>query len=402
MGNILKNNIVLVTENFRLAQKIKSRLVLLRNNDCFDIIEPENCIAEIREKKPFVIFFHLSKFNEDEFFYFLQKIKQSEDLKNISIVLLYDFFNEDILCSAFELGITDFISTKATETELTVRTIWALQKQEKNIELQNRTNLLKELKIIDKQNDAFTESYTKEKIKEEMKKNKGCFVVIAPDINNRNKISPTLIMKIIKNSIRNSDTIGFASDFKIYLWLKNSKKEDVLNVLKKIQNNLSLDFSISAGFIEVKNKDFSVIEELTNEALSKALLKGHSFVCAEENNIKQNINIQSKNLTSFENLLSPLFYQYQKRNEEKLFETKISQFVNKEKSSFKLENQNGQSSFILTNDINKKTEIEVLHNIIGMEIKAEKISFDKNKIKIEQIESFLDSFIKDFQKYTNC
>ena len=92
----MNNNIVLITENFRLAQKIKSKLVLLRNNDNINIVEPEDCIAEIREKKPSVVFFHLSKFNEEEFFDFLLKTKQSDDLKNISIILLYDFFNEDI------------------------------------------------------------------------------------------------------------------------------------------------------------------------------------------------------------------------------------------------------------------------------------------------------------------
>ena len=333
------------------------------------------------------------------FFDFLLKTKQSDDLKNISIILLYDFFNEDILCSAFELGISDFISTKTTETELTVRTIWALQKQEKITNLQNKIDILKDLKIIDKQSEIFTEEYTTAKIKEEMTKNNGSFVVIAPDINIRNKISPNLIIKTIKKSIRKNDIIGFASDFKFYLWLKNATKEHVLTILRKIQKNLSLDFSISAGFMETKNNDFNKVVKLTNEALSKALLKGHSFICAEENNRKQDNTIKKKT-NSIEEILSPLFYQYQKRYEEKLFETKIKQFVSKEKSFFKLENEKGQSSFILTNDSDLK--IEILQNIVDMEIKAEKISFDKNKTNVEQIESFLISFIKDFQKYTNC
>lgn len=395
----MNNNIVLITENFRLAQKIKSKLVLLRNNDNIDIVEPEDCISEIREKKPSVVFFHLSKFNEEEFFDFLLKTKQSDDLKNISIILLYDFFNEDILCSAFELGISDFISTKTTETELTVRTIWALQKQEKITDLQNKIDILKDLKIIDKQSEIFTEEYTTAKIKEEMTKNNGSFVVVAPDINIRNKISPNLIIKTIKKSIRKNDIIGFATDFKFYLWLKNATKEHVLTILQKIQKNLSLDFSISAGFMETKNNDFNKVVKLTNEALSKALLKGHSFICAEENNRKQDNTIKKKT-NSIEEFLSPLFYQYQKRYEEKLFETKIKQFVSKEKSFFKLENEKGQSSFILTNYSDLK--IEILQNIVDMEIKAEKISFDKNKTNVEQIESFLIAFIKDFQKYTNC
>ena len=47
----------------------------------------------------------------------------------------------------------------------------------------------------------------------------------------------TIIMKTIKSLIRKSDIIGFASDFKFYLWLKNSNKNNVLNILNKIQKN---------------------------------------------------------------------------------------------------------------------------------------------------------------------
>lgn len=396
----MKNNVLLITENFRLVKRIKSKIFLLRDSDSFEVIDPENCFLDVKEKKPKVVLYHLTKFNEDEFFAFLQKIKQSQELKTISIIMLYDYFDEDILCSAFELGVCDFISSKATETEFTVRIIWALQKHEKEFETQTKTNLLTELKILDEKNAVFTENYSSTIIKEKFKNSWGSFVMIAPDINKRNNASPDTIIKIIKESIRSNDIVGFGLDFKIYIWLNKTNKSQTLNILKKIQKNLTEEFSISAGFLEIKNITFEEAEKLANEALSKALLKGNSFICAERDIFTNNKKV--KNLENIENYISPLFYQYQKRYEEKLFETKIKQSTNKENIFFKLENEKGQASFILKIKSKENIEIEILFNIENMEIKADKINIDNTKNQKEEIEKILISFIKDFQKYTNC
>lgn len=398
----MKNKVVLITENFRLVKKIKSKIILLRENDFFETIEPENCFLDIKEKKPQIILYHLTKFNEDEFFAFLQKIKQTQELKSISVVLLYDSFDEDILCAAFELGITDFISTKATETEFTVRVIWAIQKFEKENETQTKTKLLSELKILEEKNFIYTENYTPTIIKEKMKNSWGTFIMFAPDINKRNKISPDTIVKIIKDSIRSTDIIGFGPDFKIYIWLNKTNKNESLNILKKIQKNLTEDFSISAGFLEIKNLPFEETEKLANEALSKALLKGNSFVYAEKDIFIKDKKEHKYKVENFENFLSPLFYQYHKRYEEKLFETKIKQTINKENGFFKLENEKGQASFVLKLTKENDIEIEFLFNIANMEIKAHKINLNFTKNQKEEIEKLLNTFIKDFRKYTNC
>ena len=117
-------------------------------------------------------------------------------------------------------------------------------------------------------------------------------------------------MKSIKKIIRTSDILGYATDFKIYLWFSTTKKENVEKILQKIRENLAPDFSISAGYIETKNIPFDTAEEIANRALAKALLKGNTFIYATEEDKKipkveeRTINFKhhKKNLTKKNNI----------------------------------------------------------------------------------------------------
>lgn len=409
----MQNNIVLITDNKEIAENIQKKIVLLRDSDKFETIPLKNCFEEVKKQKANLIIYHLTE-NEEEaenFLSFLQKLKQTKDLFCSSVLLLYDELDENVLCAAFEKGLTDFVSTKSSDSELTIRTIWCLQKREKLYETESKKDILSQLKIIDKNNHVYTENYTYTVLKEESKKNWGTFVVVAPDINIRSKISPIDLMNIIKKNVRTCDILGYASDFKIYLWFRETKKEDVSKILEKIKLSLTVDFTICAGYIETKNIAFDKAEEYANNALSKALLKGDTFIYAKEpktNEINLEDNIQNFKLhkenfiKKLGNILSPLFYQTQKRIEEKLFETTINQNVTEEKSVFSLENELGKSLFTVTYPGFAKINIEIIHDVKEMELKAEKLYIDTKELSEEKIEYLLDCFIKDFQNYTNC
>lgn len=409
----MQNNIVLITDNKEIAENIQKKIVLLRDSDKFETIPLKNCFEEVKKQKANLIIYHLTE-NEEEaenFLSFLQKLKQTKELFCSSVLLLYDELDENVLCAAFEKGLTDFVSTKSSDSELTIRTIWCLQKRENIYEAESKKDILSQLKIIDKNNHVYTENYTYTVLKEESKKNWGTFVVVAPDINIRSKISPIDLMNIIKKNVRTCDILGYASDFKIYLWFRETKKEDVSKILEKIKLSLTVDFTICAGYIETKNIAFDKAEEYANNALSKALLKGDTFIYAKEpktNEINLEDNIQNFKLhkenfiKKLTNILSPLFYQTQKRIEEKLFETTINQNVSEEKSVFSLENELGKSLFTVTYPGFAKINIEIIHDIKEMDLKAEKLYIDTNELSEEKIEYLLDCFIKDFQNYTNC
>lgn len=407
----MQNSIVLITDNEKTAQKVRKKVLLLRNNDAFTVIGLENCFENVKKIKPVLVFYHFEDENEEALLNFLQKTAQTEELKTCSVVLLFDRFDENVLCNAFEKGLTDFLLTRATETEFTIRTLWCLKKREISFENESKKDILSQLKIIDKNTHVYTENYTYTILKEESKNNWGTFVVVAPDINIRSKISPESLMSAIKRNVRTCDILGFATDFKIYLWFRETGRKNVLTVLEKIKKSLTPDFTICAGYIETKNLEFDTAEELANKALSKALLRGNSFIYAQEPqkkpaDIQENIkNFKAQKETfvrQLDAIISPLFYQAQKINEEKLFETKITQKVSSEKGLFRLENEKGQSSFVVSYPGFTKINIEILHNIKDKDLKAEKLFLDTNNLSEEKLEHLLHSFIKEFQNYTNC
>ncbi len=405
----MKNNIILICNDEKISEEIKNKILLLRNKDNFFQIKEENCFEIIKEKKPVLILYHCP-INNESLLDITNKVKQNQELKDCSIIAVFDEIDENILCTAFEKGLTDFLLTSSTDSEYTIRTIWCLQKREISYESESKKEILSQLKILDKKNHVYTENYTYTILKEESKKEWGTFVVLAPDINVRSKISPDSLMGIIKRNVRSCDILGFASDFKIYLWFKQTEKDNVLKVLEKIKKVLTSNFTISAGYIETKNIAFDKAEEMANNALSKALLKGNSFIYAKEPKKKEiNLDVNVKNfkvhkenlIKKLENILSPLFYQTQKRIEEKLFESKVTQVVEEEKSFFKLENEKGTSVFTVSCPGYTKINIEIIHDIKDSDLKAEKLFVDKEEISEEKIEYLLDSFIKNFQNYTN-
>lgn len=412
----MKNSIVLITDNEDIAPKIEDKILLLRDNDSFERIPSINCFENIKNIKPVTIFYHLTieqTENNDEidkFLNFIQKLRQTDELKTTSIILLFDQINEEVLSSAFEYGINDFLQTNSTPSEFTIRTIWGLQKKEKTAEEKNTKDILSQLKILDKNNNVYTENYTFTILKKESKKNWGTFVTIAPDINIRNQLSPQVLMKSIKKIIRTSDILGYATDFKIYLWFSATKKENVEKILQKIRENLAPDFSISAGYIETKNIPFDTAEEIANRALAKALLKGNTFIYATEEDKKipkveeRTINFKhhKKNLTKkITSILTPLFYQIQKIQEEKLFETKITQKVTEEESIFRLENTKGKSFVNINYSGFTKINIEIIHNIKEKDLKAEKLFIEAENFSEKKIENILNNFIKEFKTLTN-
>ena len=409
----MQNSIVLITDNQKIAQQTLKKIVLLRNSDNFEVLPYENCFDEIKKRKSILVLYHLKpeEKESEKFLNLLQKLKQTKELQSSSVCLMYEEIDENMLCSAFEKGLTDFLDINATDSEYTIRTIWCLQKREKLFETEKNKDILSQLKIVDKNNYVYTENYTYTILKEESKKNWGTFAVVAPDINIRSKISPQMLMNIIKKNVRTSDILGYATDFKIYLWFRETDKKNVLKVLEKIKLSLSLDFTISAGYIETKNIAFDKAEEYANNALSKALLKGNCFLYAKEPKEKEvdlelnvkNFKLQKQNFVKkLESTLSPLFYQIQKRNEEKLFETTINQSVEKEKSIFTLENEKGKSVFSVSYPGYAKITIEIMHDIKDSELKAEKLFLDTEEFSEQKIEYLLNSFIKDFKNYTKC
>ena len=143
-------NITLITDSEETENEVKTKVLLLRNSDAFESIRHDYCFEKVKESNPSLVFYHYTDGNEEKLLNFLQKINQTKSLRATPVILLFEEFDVNILCSAFEKGITDFLTVDSTETEFTIRTLWCLKKREKIYESESSKDILSQLKIIDK------------------------------------------------------------------------------------------------------------------------------------------------------------------------------------------------------------------------------------------------------------
>ena len=227
------SNILIITDDDNVSQRLEKKIFLLRSSDTLQKVTSDVSFNFIKKHRPVLVFYHLiaKDGGVQKFLNFLQKIKQTEELNTVSIILVYEEIDENTFCLAFEKGITDFLSLYASDSEYTIRTIWALQKRNKDYAMQNNQNILAHLNIIDDKNYVYTENYSRTVIKNMSKNEWGSFCILAPDVNVRSKLSPQVLMNLVKKSVRSTDIIGFGPDFKIYLWLKETNSHDTLKIL---------------------------------------------------------------------------------------------------------------------------------------------------------------------------
>lgn len=406
-----RNSLFFISGSKKTALVVQTKIMLARETDEFVHADFQGCFDDVKKACPSVILFDVSG-HEKEFFDFLNKYRQTPALQSIPIIPVFKEIDEDTLCTAFELGISDFLTLRASDSEFTVRILLAMRQKERESDFENKKNILSQLKILDKKTGIYAKNYTYTIIKAQSKKCTGSFAVIAPDVNTRNKLSPEHLASLIKNNIRISDFIGFSGDFKIYTWFPETEPENVLYILNKIKKLLPAECKISAGVAKTSETDFDRTEEAANKALSRALLKENSFVVARA---KEEINDTSvknpddyKNFKMFrqdfykklEKMISPVFYQTQKIMEEKLFETKIVQEIKDDGCYFELKNEYCSSVFRITCPGYTRININTIHNCGENEYK-DKVCMDIEEVNSQKISATLDDFIKTFQCLVN-
>ena len=407
-----ENNILLVTDNSIVSDLIKNKLLLLRNIDKFSAAKYEKAFSVIKKEKPCIVFYYLDKGKkrETEFINFINKIHQNEDLIQCQIIPVFSKQNDDMLCNAFELGISDFINIKSTDTEFTLRVLWALQKKEMQKNIETKKQILAQLDIVDTENGLYTKNYINKIIKTKSEHAKGAFAAVAPDVNTRNILSPKHLASIIKKNIRATDIIGFSNDFKLYLWLDKTKAKDTTTIFSKIKNELPKNCTISAGIVEINDTPFEEAEKQANKFLAKALLKGNSFLVARTHPVSETVTPKQqkpiiKNFKLFkqafhkkiECIVAPLFYQTQKRIEEKLFKTSIQYKTEENECYFMLENEEKKSIFELSYPGYTKINIDISHEKEYENISNKRLSLDISEMTTTKLGALLDCFIKEFQ-----
>ena len=388
--------ILLVSDDNDFAQKLDEKLVFLRKNDEIIISDYASALDLIGECS--VVLVHENSTFEQT----LSMIKDLRKKKEISIILVANSNNENLILESADLGVDDFILANAENFEFVLRIVHNIEFSVLKQLSQGYIKLLKQVNVVDDYSGLFNFDNCQQILKEQ--KN-GIFMAISPC--DKMKFSLDEVGFAIKFAIRKNDIafIGRGSNF--YLYLKDTDFEGAKNVFDKINTKIK----ISAGVADISGKTLEKFEKEAQDALIEAQKTGQKFVVhqTKENTLDEWLaDTKSGNYklfrklfnTKLEKVITPVFYRLQKSYEDKLKNTEIIQFTTDEQCVFELKNKNIKSSLRIIYPGFAKIIVTIKHEGFDSPENSE-ISLPLDKITQKELVEIVENFIKEY-KETKC
>lgn len=388
--------ILLVSDDNDFAQKLDEKLVFLRKNDEIIISDYASALDLIGECS--VVLVHENSTFEQT----LSMIKDLRKKKEISIILVANSNNENLILESADLGVDDFILANAENFEFVLRIVHNIEFSVLKQLSQGYIKLLKQVNVVDDYSGLFNFDNCQQILKEQ--KN-GIFMAISPC--DKMKFSLDEVGFAIKFAIRKNDVafIGRGSNF--YLYLKDTDFEGAKNVFDKINTKIK----ISAGVADISGKTLEKYEKEAQDALIEAQKTEQKFVVhqTKENTLDEWLaDTKSGNYklfrklfnTKLEKVITPVFYRLQKSYEDKLKNTEIIQFTTDEQCVFELKNKNIKSSLRIIYPGFAKIIVTIKHEGFDSPENSE-ISLPLDKITQKELVEIVENFIKEY-KETKC
>lgn len=388
--------ILLVSDDNDFAQKLDEKLVFLRKNDEIIISDYASALDLIGECS--VVLVHENSTFEQT----LSMIKDLRKKKEISIILVANSNNENLILESADLGVDDFILANAENFEFVLRIVHNIEFSVLKQLSQGYIKLLKQVNAVDDYSGLFNFDNCQQILKEQ--KN-GIFMAISPC--DKMKFSLDEVGFAIKFAIRKNDIafIGRGSNF--YLYLKDTDFEGAKNVFDKINTKIK----INAGVADISGKTLENFEKEAQDALIEAQKTEQKFVVhqTKENTLDEWLaDTKSGNYklfrklfnTKLEKVITPVFYRLQKSYEDKLKNTEIIQFTTDEQCVFELKNKNIKSSLRIIYPGFAKIIVTIKHEGFDSPENSE-ISLPLDKITQKELVEIVENFIKEY-KETKC
>lgn len=411
----VESNIILITNEDSVVQVLKPKLVLLREIDNILPASYSEAVEKIKNFLPELVLLYCSD-EKEECLKLIKEIRGTELIRDISILLVVDSYNQDFVLSAYDENITDYLTVNADDVEILIRTLWCLKKSANTMLINKQHRLLEKLDVIDNNTGFYTSKYCEKIFENELQnlkdiKAEGILMLISASEESKTKLSPLLLAKAIRSSTRNSDVIVHGSANRFYVLLRGTQLKGAFCVWEKIKRAIGEHYTINAGISSLDNKSF---DELKNELLN-ALIEANSakqdliIINDEEKHLSADwldkINSSQKNFKLFkqafnkklEKVITPVFFQVQKLYEEKLFDTQMEQFSNSTLSSFVLKKENNVGELKITYPGFSKINIDIIYQ--GLDSPENKrISLDLTELDETKLTKILEDFIAEFKK----
>lgn len=371
------NNILLVTDYEKIAKSILEKLVLLRENDSITVCSTKNA-KKILENSLYCIVILHELDNPDLTIKTIHALKEIKT--DIEIILMLNDTNPEFILKAYDNGIYDYFLTDSDDYEILIKTVNCFKLRTlKSIQTRNEKFLYQQ-GVIDAKTNLYQYKHLKEifiDISDDLSIRKGIFCIITLDEKTKTKISTNRLAGAIKSSVRGDDIVAVARGGKYYLILPNIDLEGTKEVIQKIQNKMGKDFSLRAGLSRIGIQSFETIDKNAQDGLISAIQNDTMAVCLEDNIDPQNTWLEDDDTpqdkkkfklfkmaftNKMNNVITPVFYRFQKECETKLVNTNVSQYANNIECVFSLKNDRLHSELTIRYNGYAKFNIEIVHS----------------------------------------
>lgn len=410
-------NIILTTNNETMIELLSSELVQLRNIDSILIRNYSNTLETIESEKPQAVIINCQNSMEEALC--LDLIKRIKEISSIPIILIVENYNARFIRIANKAGISDVVSIMYGNSEILMRTIWSLQKNELRQQHKKYEKLLMQLSAIDEKTGFYTPKVCTKIFNNELEYIKsrgidGVFLAIEPNKNSRLRPSTDNIIETIKNNIRSSDIVcQTKSANTFYLLLENTNLEGALVVWTRINKSIGAEETLCASIVTVStNSQFEGVEPLLKEGLEKAqtapdLLYLIDIEHKQDENWLENTSLNPTNNgkdfklfrqifnKKLENVIKPTIDELLKEYEEILVNTDTPIVETENSYTVKFVNKRQESEFIVLQE-GKTISISSVHN--GLDSPENKVyTLNLNDITKREIENDFEEFILEFK-----
>lgn len=406
------NNILLITDYEDIAKTIIKKLVLLRNNDNITVCSQKNAKKILEKSLHCVVILHESDSETST----LKMISNIKEIKNdAEIILLLNDTNPELILNAYDNGIYDYFLVDSEDYEMLIKTVNCFRlRTVKDIGLRNEKFLYQQ-GVIDSKTNLYQYKHLKEifvDISDNLRIQNGIFALVTLDEKTKTKISTNRLAGTIKNNLRGDDIIAVARGGKFYIIMPNIDIEGTKSVIQKIQDKMGDDFKIRAGLSKIGIQSFETIDKNVQDGLISAIQNDEMAVCLENQDYNSNswleddeTTAQKKNFKLFktaftnklENVITPIFYRFQKECETKLTNTAVSQYANNIECVFSLKNENIHSELTIRYNGYAKFKIELTHSGLDS-AESTKLELPLSGLTDKQLTSLLKKLKNEYKQ----
>lgn len=408
----LRNNILLITDEQDFSSKLYEKLVLLREKDSLYTLSYEEASKQAKTIEAKVIILHEHEI-KNKTLNLIVDLKELDKDKNRSLILAAESKDRDFILSAYDEGVCEHFYTSDVDFEVLLRLLNCIKNNIVKSCYNRDKNIMEKVGLIDEDTGLYKYKYAELIINEELDKtkNNGIFLALSPEENGKSTFSLLKMTTALKSSVRCDDIVIHANGMKFYIYLKNTDLHGAAVVLNKIKDIYDSEYKIKAGICDVKYKDFERVERDALSALGEALLTNEEFVFYQDKEpdgedwvVEEPENTSNKNFKLFhqtyqkklERVIIPVFFRLQKAYEERLFNTKVEQYTEENKSVFRLKNENQTSTLKVIYPGFAKVLIQITHEGLNTPENQE-MTLPLKQIDQKLLVSIVESFIKEFK-----